>query len=115
MQYKLLGNTGLSVSVVGFGGIPIQRVDVAETRALLEHLAAKGVNFIDSARAYTVSEAFIGEALCSANLRDQFILATKSMARGYDDMAKDIETSLQNFRTDFIELYQLHNIKSDAE
>lgn len=115
MQYKILGKTGLSVSTVGFGGIPIQRVDAQTTRVLLRHLAAKGVNYIDSARGYTVSEELIGEALSAENLHEKFILATKSMARGYEAMAKDIETSLHNFQTDFIDLYQLHNIKTDAD
>lgn len=114
MRYKTLGKTGLRVSVVGFGGIPIQRIDAAGTRALMERLAERGVNYIDSARGYTVSEQYLGEAL-SGGLREKFILATKSMARGRAEMARDIETSLANFRTDHIELYQLHNIRSDAD
>lgn len=114
MQYRTLGKTGLRVSAVGFGGIPIQRIDAAGTRALMERLAEKGVNFIDTARGYTVSERYLGEAL-SGGLRERFYLATKSMSRDYDGMARDIETSLANLRTDRIDLYQLHNIKSDAD
>ena len=114
MQYRTLGKTGLRVSAVGFGGIPIQRIDAAGTRVLMERLAEKGVNFIDTARGYTVSESYLGEAL-SGGLRDRFLLATKSMARDYDGMARDIERSLANLQTDHIDLYQLHNIKSDAD
>ena len=114
MQYRILGKTGLRVSAVGFGGIPIQRIDAAGTRALMERLADKGVNFIDTARGYTVSESYLGEAL-SGGLRGRFILATKSMSRDYEGMARDIETSLANLKTDFIDLYQLHNVKSDAD
>lgn len=107
MRYTTLGKTGLRVSKVGFGGIPIQKVDAAVTRTLMEKLAKEGVNYIDTARGYTVSEQFLGEAL--EGIRDQFILATKSMARTKEAMAKDIEISLGNLRTDHIDLYQVHN------
>ena len=107
MQYTTLGKTGLRISRLGFGGIPIQRVDAAKTRELMEELVRQGVNYIDTARGYTVSEAYLGEALCG--IRDKFVLATKSMARTRDAMAADIETSLKNFKTDYIDLYQVHN------
>ena len=109
MQYRILGKTGLKVSAVGFGGIPIQRIDARGTRALMERLVEKGVNYIDTARGYTVSESYLGEAL-SGGLREKFILATKSMSRGYADMARDIGISLSNLRTDYIDLYYLHRI-----
>lgn len=48
---------------MGFGGIPIQKVDASVTRKLMERLAERGVNYIDTARGYTVSESFLGEAL----------------------------------------------------
>ena len=107
MEYTTLGKTGLRISRMGFGGIPIQKVDAGTTRALMERLCALGVNYIDTARGYTVSEAYLGEAL--VGLRDNFVLATKSMARTKETMARDIETSLQNLRTDHIDLYQVHN------
>lgn len=107
MRYTTLGKTGLRISKVGFGGIPIQKVDAHVTRTLMEKLAEEGVNYIDTARGYTVSEQFLGEAL--AGIRDKFVLATKSMARTREAMAKDIETSLGNLRTDYIDLYQIHN------
>ena len=107
MEYKILGKTGLKVSVLGFGGIPIQRIDAAGTRVLMEKLSAAGVNYIDTARGYTVSEQYLGEAL--EGIRDRFILATKSMGRTREAMAADIELSLKNLRTDYIDLYQCHN------
>ena len=79
MEYTTLGKTGLNISRIGFGGIPIQKVDVPAVRVLMERLVKEGVNFIDSARGYTVSEAYIGEAI--EGMRDKFVLATKSMAR----------------------------------
>ena len=107
MRYKELGNTGLQVSVMGFGGIPIQRIDAEGTKPLIRRLMEAGVNYIDTARGYTVSEEYLGEAL--EGIRQNFILATKSMARDKEGMAKDIDISLKNLRTDYIELYQVHN------
>jgi len=107
MEYRILGKSGLKISRMGFGGIPIQRIDAQGTKALMQQLVDAGVNYIDTARGYTVSEQFLGEAL--EGIRDKFVLATKSMARTKDAMAADIETSLGNLRTDHIELYQVHN------
>ncbi|MBQ2947916.1 MAG: aldo/keto reductase [Clostridia bacterium] len=107
MEYTTLGKTGLRISRMGFGGIPIQKVDVGTVRKLMESLAEKGVNYIDTARGYTVSESYLGEAL--EGMRDKFVIATKSMARTKEAMEKDIEISLANLRTDYIDLYQVHN------
>jgi predicted aldo/keto reductase-like oxidoreductase len=109
MRKRVLGRTGLEVTEVGFGGIPIQRVDGDMTKKLLDASLEAGMNFIDSARGYTVSEALIGEAI--EGKRDQWILATKSTARDYDSMKADVETSLKNFKTDYIDLYQFHFVK----
>ena len=79
MQYVTFGKTDLTVSRVGFGGIPIQRIEKEGARALFDKLLECGVNYIDTARGYTVSEEYIGEAIDGR--RDKFILATKSMAR----------------------------------
>lgn len=107
MEYRTLGKTGLKISRMGFGGIPIQKIDEEGTRKLLHEMMEKGINYIDSARGYTVSEQYIGYGL--EGIRDKFVLATKSMSRTKEAMAADIETSLGNFRTDYIDLYQVHN------
>lgn len=107
MEYRILGKTGLNVSMMGLGGIPIQRIDAAGTRVLVEALVANGINYIDTARGYSVSEEYLGYAL--DGLRDKFIIATKSMARTKDSMAKDIDISLCNLKTEYIDLYQVHN------
>ena len=108
MKYVTLGKTGLKAAVVSFGGIPIQRSDAANTRAVVDRLEQYGMNFIDTARGYTVSEEYLGAAL--EGRRDKFILATKSMARDRDSMARDVDISLKNLRTDHIDLYQIHNL-----
>ena len=107
MEYRVLGKTGLKISRIGLGGIPIQRIDAEGTKALMHKLVEAGVNYIDTARGYTVSEQYLGYSL--EGIRDKFVLATKSMARTKEAMAKDIDISLGNLRTDYIDLYQVHN------
>lgn len=107
MEYVTLGNTGLTISRLGFGGIPIQRVNPEAARMLMHALLEKGINYIDSARGYTVSEEYIGYGL--EGIRDKFVLATKGRGLTREAMAEDVARSLQNFRTDYIDLYQFHN------
>lgn len=107
MEYRSLGRTGLQISRMGFGGIPIQKIDAEGTKILIHQLMAAGVNYIDTARGYTVSESYLGYAL--EGIREHFVLATKSMARTKEEMEKDIAISLTNLRTDYIDLYQIHN------
>ena len=107
MEYRALGRTGLQISPMGLGGIPVQRIDAEGTKQLLQKLVVAGVNYIDTARGYTVSEEYIGYGL--EGIRDKFVLATKSMARTKEAMAADIDISLKNLRTDYIDLYQVHN------
>lgn len=107
MEYITLGKTGLRVSRMGLGGIPIQRIDAEAAKKLLDAVEAAGINYIDSARGYSVSEERIGLAI--EGRREKFVLATKTMSRDREGMARDIETSLKNFRTDYIDLYQVHN------
>lgn len=107
MQTVTLGKTGLRISRMGFGGIPLQRVSKEDAREIFLSLRSKGINFIDTARGYTVSEEYIGSAV--KGMREQFVLATKSRAVTKSDMERDILISLQSLQTDYIDLYQLHN------
>ena len=110
MQYVRLGKTGLNVSPVSFGGIPIQRGTAEDTRAVVDKMEELGINLIDTARGYTVSEEYLGAAL--RGRRERFILATKSMVRDHAGMKNEVETSLAKLGTDHIDLYQIHNIKT---
>ena len=113
MKYTTLGKTNLKISVVGLGGIPIQKTDVAGVSAVLDACEETGINYIDTARAYTVSEEYLGAALIGR--REKFVIATKSMSRDYESMKADIEKSLQNLKTNYIDLYQIHNIRNENE
>ena len=107
MEYRELGKTGMRISRLGFGGIPIQRIDAEGTKSLIRKLMEAGVNYIDTARGYTVSEEYLGYAL--EGVRDKFILATKGRGLTREAMEADVATSLRNLRTDYIDLYQFHN------
>jgi len=111
MKTKLLGNTGMEVSVVGFGGIPIQRLTQDETTKIILECRKCGINFIDTARGYTVSEEYIGNALKIAG-RENFYVATKAMGYSYDDMKKSIDLSLKTMDIGYIDLYQIHNVST---
>lgn len=108
MKYIQLGNTNLNCAQVSFGGIPIQRADAANTMAVVDALERHGMNYIDTARGYTVSEEYLGAAL--KGRREKFILATKSMSRSYEAMKQDVDISLNNLQTDCIDVYQFHNL-----
>ena len=80
-----------------------------ENTAALKAAHEAGINYIDTARAYTVSEEWIGQALEELGLRDEFILATKCRALTKAEMEAELAASLKNLRTDHIDLYQFHN------
>ncbi|MBU1276201.1 MAG: aldo/keto reductase, partial [Proteobacteria bacterium] len=105
MRQVPLGSTGLMVSEVGFGGIPLTRVTQDEAVALLRSALDKGFNYFDTARMYGDSELKMG--LAFEGIRDRVILATKTMKRGGQEMTQEIEASLQALRTSYIDLYQM--------
>lgn len=112
MEFVYNKKLNLKISRIGFGGIPIQNSSVENAKDVIDELIRSNVNYIDSARGYKESEKIIGEAI--KGRRSSFILATKSMARTYEAMKKDIEVSLGNFQTDYIDIYQLHNPNMEA-
>lgn len=107
MDYVTLGRTGITVCKNGFGALPIQRVSFDEAKALLLKAYNSGVNFFDTARFYTDSEEKIGYAL--SDVRDKIYIATKTAALTADAFRKDLETSLTNLKTDYVDIYQFHN------
>ena len=113
MRYRTPGNTGLKVSVVGFGGIPTQRAPAAEAGVIVNKALDLGINFFDTARGYTDSEEKLGAVLKLR--REEAVVATKSMARTKEGMAADIRKSLDTMGLEYIDLYQLHNVKSRVE
>lgn len=107
MQHFILGRTGLEISRTGFGALPIQRVSFDEAARILNRALDGGISYIDTARAYTDSEAKIGAGI--GHRRGEFTLATKTMAKTAEGFERDLEASLRALNTDVIDVYQFHN------
>lgn len=102
-----LGKTGITVEKNSFGALPIQRISKEEAVKLLRKAYDHGVTFYDTARFYTDSEEKLGEAF--EGMRDKIYIATKTAAVTPENFWKDLQTSLKNLRTDYIDIYQFHN------
>lgn len=108
MRKVRLGRTGLMVSKTSFGALPIQRVSFDEASRLLNHAYENGINLFDTANAYSDSEEKIGYAL--SHVRDKIIISTKSYINdGLEAVKKNLGESLRRMKTDYIDIYQLHN------
>ena len=107
MTKVTLGKTGITVEKNSFGALPIQRISKQEAVKLLRKAYDHGVTFFDTARFYTDSEEKLGEAF--AGIREKIYIATKTAAVTPEAFWKDLETSLRNLRTDYIDIYQFHN------
>ena len=107
MQSVRLGKTGLTVSKNGFGALPIQRVGMKEACEILRAAYDGGINYFDTARFYTDSEAKIGEAL--SDVRKNIIISSKTMSTETDAFWRELECSLTLMKTDYIDIYQFHN------
>jgi len=107
MQKIHLGSTGIEIEKNGFGALPIQRISKSSAAYLLRKAYDGGMNYFDTARAYTDSEEKVGHAF--AGMRDRVIIATKSGAATAKGLRTDLETSLRTLQTDYIDVYQFHN------
>lgn len=107
MDMVTLGSTGITVNKNGFGALPIQRISLEDAAELARKAYAAGITFFDTARAYSDSEIKLGEAF--DGMREKVYIATKTAAQNAEDFWKDLETSLKNLRTDYIDIYQFHN------
>lgn len=107
MTKVTLGRTGITVEKNSFGALPIQRISRKEAVRLLRKAYDHGITFYDTARWYTDSEEKVGEAF--AGMREKVYIATKTGAATAEDFRRDLETSLRNLRTDYIDIYQFHN------
>jgi uncharacterized protein len=113
MRYIRFGKTCLNVSELGFGGIPIIRLSRDAAVKVLRHAYERGITFYDTANVYRDSEEKIGHAF--DGIRDKVIIATKTIKRDAQSAMKDLENSLRMMRTDYIDLYQLHQIAHEEE
>jgi len=101
------GKTGLMASRTGFGCIPIQRIPYEDSTALLRYAHDHGINLFDTANSYSTSEERIGIAL--HHVRDKIVICTKSSALPPEKLMQNIENSLKMLKTDYIDVFQVHN------
>lgn len=113
MRTIKLGKTSLEVSALGFGAIPIIRLDQQEAVRVLHHAFDRGITFYDTANAYRDSEEKIGRAF--ADRRDRIVLASKTLRRDAAGLKEHLERSLKMLRTDRIDLYQLHQVAQESD
>ncbi len=109
MKQITLGRTGITVPQNAFGALPIQRVDDETAVHLLRKAYDGGMRYFDTARAYSDSEHKVG--LAFEGMRDKVYIATKTQAKNVEDFWRDLETSLRELRTDYVDVYQFHCVK----
>lgn len=104
-----LGKTNLEVNKNGFGALPIQRCTIDEAVEILKKAYDNGIDFYDTAHFYTDSEEKMGNAFKDIP-REKIYIASKTAAETPEDFWSDLETSLKSLKTDYLDLYQFHNI-----
>ena len=102
-----LGSTGITIEKNGFGCLPIQRISKEDAARLLRKALDGGMNYFDTARAYSDSEEKMGYAF--AGIRDKVVIATKTHAQTGRELREHLEASLRDLNTDYIDVYQFHN------
>lgn len=107
LEKMRLGKTEIMASRCGFGALPIQRLNLDTATQLLKKAYENGINFFDTAKAYTDSEEKMGQAL--SDIRKHIFIATKTHAEDKKALFQHLETSLRTLKTDYIDIYQLHN------
>lgn len=119
LERRKLGKTGVSVTILGLGGegmlktVGFENNPYVNPYQLINESIDLGLNFFDSARSYKGSEAYYGGAL--KERRKDILLATKSTARKKDRALLDLDESLKNLKTDYVDVWQVHNVKTDVD
>ena len=114
---RRLGKTGRDVSLLGLGlGSVFTRSfegNPEATEEILLRALGHGINYWDTARSYKASESMLGPVL--EKVRDQVFMVSKSAERTYDGFMRELETSLNNLRTDHLDLYHIHNLNPEKD
>jgi uncharacterized protein len=117
MPERPFGSTGFSVRVFSLGGqATLEQPDRTDDAvAIINRAIDLGVNYVDTAHVYGqgVSETYYGQVLKTR--RKEVFLATKTRDRGYDGSMRQLETSLKRLQTDSIDLWQIHNVRTEED
>lgn len=112
LTYITLGSTGIRVPRMAFGALPIQRDDEATAVTILRRAYEGGIRFFDTARAYTDSEKKLGLAFAPLGIRGEVFIASKCYGTTPEEFRQQLGQTLENLRTDYIDIYQFHNPKT---
>lgn len=104
-----LGKTEIITNRNGFGALPIQRISFEEADALIMKAYENGITFFDTARFYTDSEEKLGRSISARGLRDKVFIASKTMCKTTEEFWQQLNQTLTNLKTDYLDLYQFHN------
>jgi aryl-alcohol dehydrogenase-like predicted oxidoreductase len=112
---RTLGRTGIQVSCLGLGGEGILRSygHEREASAVIHHALELGINYFESARAYSGSEAYYGLSL--GEKRKEIFLASKSHDRTASGAKQHLSATLKNMKTDYLDLWQVHDVRSGQD
>ncbi|MDH4231060.1 MAG: aldo/keto reductase [Nitrospirota bacterium] len=115
LPVRRLGKTGIEVTIFGLGGEGILRTFgyEREASALINRALDLGITYFESARAYSGSESYYGSALKAR--RTEIFLTSKSHARDKKGAFTHLEETLRNMKTDYLDLWQVHDVREDAE
>ncbi|USG66752.1 aldo/keto reductase [Brevibacillus ruminantium] len=113
MRTKILGKTGLSVSALGFGAMRLRGLDQAEADRVVNHALDRGITYVDTAAEYGDSEEKLGKAI--SHRRSEYVLATKTQKRTYQEAMQEIEQSLRRLQTDYLDILQIHYVNYPHE
>jgi predicted aldo/keto reductase-like oxidoreductase len=115
MEKREFGKTGLSTSLLGFGGFHLLEIPLIEAKYLLNRYLDAGGNYIETAASYGDGESERKIGLSVADRRKEFILATKSGDRTKEKLLASLERSLINLRTDYVDLLIMHAVGTMQE
>ena len=109
MKEIVLGKTEIRTPQNAFGALPIQRISTDDAVKLLRRAYEGGMTFFDTARAYSDSEIKMGKAF--EGMREKIYISSKTMATTPEKFWEDLDTTLTNLRTDYLDIYQFHCVK----
>lgn len=113
MERRAYGSTGEELSILGFGGILVSKVETSEASRLVGRAVERGINYFDVAPTYGNAQERLGPAL--APYRDDVFLACKTTQRTAAGARSELEESLRLLQTDHVDLYQLHAVNTDED
>ncbi len=115
LPQRVLGNTGVNVTILGLGGEGVLRTFgyEGEAQAMVEAALEAGINYFESARAYSGSEVYLGNSL--KGHRDRIFLTSKSHGRTRKEAEDHLAATLHNLQTDHLDLWQVHDVRTKQD